>query len=181
VAPVTSGVVYVVLSCALVVVAGIAAATDLRSRRIPNWLTLGGLTLALLVRMGLGWSALLDGMGGAGAGLALGFLLFALGGFGAGDAKLLMAIGAFMGWSRLPGAILAIGVAGGVLALAESARRGVLPLMLLRTAGLMRHWVTLGRSGIRQSVAEAGAVTIPYGVPIAVGAVAWWFFGGTIL
>ena len=66
---------------------GAAAASDVAWRRIPNALTMAGLCLALGLRALEGGPMLLQGLAGAGMGLALSFPLFALGGMGGGDVK----------------------------------------------------------------------------------------------
>ena len=84
---------------AAIVLAAVACATDLRDGRIPNALTFGSLALALIVHgllpQGLGWTHALLGLL---AGGAVFFPFFALGGMGAGDVKLMAALGAWMGW-----------------------------------------------------------------------------------
>jgi hypothetical protein len=41
----------------------------------------------------------------------------------------------------------------------------------------MKHWATFGRRGANRSFASVGALTIPYGIAIAAGALLWWFAG----
>src|SRR5215470_1769162 len=79
-------------------VASVAAIIDLRTRRIPNWVTAAALIAGLVVH------TVQDGAGGLGmalAGAALGaaiLLPFYIGGvMGAGDVKLLAALGALLG------------------------------------------------------------------------------------
>jgi hypothetical protein len=62
-----------------------------------------------------------------------------------------------------------------VLALAEAGRRGVVLPVLFRSRELVGHWASGGRAGERLTLASPGAVTIPYGVAIAVGSLAAWF------
>ena len=100
--------------------------------------------------------------------------LFALGGLGGGDVKLLAAVGAFLGPGKLVTALLAAGVVGGAMALAVAAWRGALAATLARTGGLLLRWLTLGRAGDSRTLGAPGAVTVPYGVAIAVGAVVGW-------
>src|SRR5690242_1428893 len=105
---------------ALVVVMGLAAAVDLRSRRVPNVLVAMGMAAALLPRFAVGLPAVGMGVAGAGVGLLIGLALFALGAMAGGDGKLLMVIGAFFGPVQLFGALLSIAVAGGILAIAAA-------------------------------------------------------------
>jgi prepilin peptidase CpaA len=167
---------YSVTLLALLALVGIAVVTDLRERRIPNWLTgsgvLIGLTLAAIETGGFPTAALV----GVVTALAIAFPLFALGGVGAGDVKLLAAVGAFVGPGGLLPVIIYGGLAGGVLALGSAVRRGVLVPVLVSSLGLLLHLVTLGRRGERPTLATPGAHSVPYGVAIAVGAVAAWFF-----
>ena len=164
----------------LVALVGYAAWTDLRSRRIPNRLTLGILGCGLLLRAVEGLGSLSAGLLGAGLGLAIAVVLFGLGAVGGGDGKLLIGVGAFLGHERFLGALLLIGVLGGLLGLVEAVRRGVILPAALNAAGMVRRWVTFGRSGEARTVNSPGAVTVPYGVAIAAGTIVWWFWGGPI-
>lgn len=132
---------------------------------------------ALLLRAGAGVDALLEGVIGAGCTFLVALVLFSAGGIGGGDGKLLIGVGAFLGLDQLPGALLLIGVLGGLLGIAEAVRRGVI-LPAVQDAGRMiRFWLTLGRSGRRRTLTSPGAVAVPYGVAIALGAIVWWLRG----
>ena len=161
---------------ALLGLLGVAVFTDLRARRIPNWLTvtgvLGGLTFASLEVGGFPGAAVV----GVLLALAVAFPLFAMGGLGAGDAKLLAAVAAFVGPAGLLSVALYGGVAGGVLAIVSTIRRGVILPVLLGTQNLIVYVLTLGRHGERSVLDAPGAHTVPYGVAIAAGAVVGWFF-----
>lgn len=148
-----------------------AAATDLRARRIPNVLTVSGLAVGLALRSPLGGAALLDGALGAGAALLVGVVFFAAQALGGGDVKLLAAVGAFTGWSELGPTLVVIAMMGGLLALAEAVRRGVLVPVLANTGRLAVSLVTFARYGIRPVVRTPASVTVPYGVAIAAGAI----------
>jgi prepilin peptidase CpaA len=150
---------------------GMAAFGDLRTRTIPNWLTFSFLSISLALRSFAGAAGLLDGM--AGAGIALGFALplFLLGALGGGDGKLLMGVGALLGVERLWIALLAMAIAGGLLAAAEMVRRRAVVGTLLGV-----HAVLVDSRPIAQwkTIRTPGSLTIPYGVAIAVGALAGW-------
>src|SRR3954470_18499950 len=102
----------------------IAVVTDVRTRRIPNWLT-GSLAAA-----GFGVACAGGGLtpGQAALGLLAGLLLMmpshVIGATGAGDVKLMAAVGALVGPGATLRAFLFTAVAGGVFALAVAARRG---------------------------------------------------------
>ncbi len=121
---------------------------DYRTRRIPNWLVLTGLAIALLLRAFQGADAITAGLIGAGIGLGVGYTLFALGVFGGGDGKLLMAVGAYFGGpDAILGALLAIALAGGVLGIIWSVREGVILPVLLNTGQTLKYLLTFGRAG----------------------------------
>jgi prepilin peptidase CpaA len=161
---------------ALVGVLSLAVYTDLRERRIPNRVTVPGLLLALALAPFVEGGFPVGALAGAGVALAVTFPLVALGGIGAGDAKLLTAVGAFVG----PGGLLSVlvygGLAGGVLAFANAIRRGALLGVLVNMKNLLLHWITFGRRGQKISLDSPGAQSIPYALPIAAAALMTWFF-----
>lgn len=148
-----------------------AAISDLRTRRIPNALTLSGFTLALVLRGVAGGPALVGGLVAAAIAFALAVPLVAAGGLGAGDAKLLAVVGAFLGPAALPTALWVTALVGGAMALVFAFRRGVLTETLGHGWTLIRR--ALGRKDASpRTLTTPGALAIPYGVAIAVGAVA---------
>jgi Flp pilus assembly protein protease CpaA len=160
------------------VVAVVAAGWDWQTRRLPNWLTIGATGL------GVALSALPGGVSVSGAllgglvGLAVGMTAFATGILGAGDGKYLMALGTFFGPVQLLYAMLAMAVAGGVLAIVESARQGTLWVAILRAGAGLKHLLTLGRFGQLPERSTVAQGYIPYGVAMSAGALFWWFMGG---
>ena len=108
---------------AVIVITLIAADTDFRSRRIPNALTLTAILGALLVHALLGGT---HGLAQAGLGMLVagGILLpgWLMGWMGAGDVKLMAAVGAWLAWPASLTATLVSLIAGGVFALAVAAK-----------------------------------------------------------
>lgn len=172
---------YGPLSAVLVVVLTLAVWFDVREKRIPNWITASGLTVALVSRAVVGSQALWAGMLGGGLGLALGILFFAAGAMGAGDGKLLATVGALLGLDTFLWCLPLVGAFGGVLALAVTVRNGTLIPTLLRFRELVFHFVSFGRIGDRRTLAAPGAVAVPYGVAVAAGAVTAWLGWGLAL
>jgi prepilin peptidase CpaA len=140
----------------VLVIAGIAVCTDLRARRIPNWLTISGMGAGLVLNLLLGGvSGGLHALEGLGLGMALLLLLFLRGGMGGGDVKLLMAIGACGGPDLLFAAFLFGAVFGA----------GMSAVVLMR-----KKMLRLALAGVAAQVSMTG-LTIPYAVPVAAGVV----------
>ena len=170
-----------VIGWAVVIAACVYAVTiDVRSRRIPNALTLplwaGGVLWWLL-------SAGFSGAGEAFGGMAIAglpfFILWMIGGGGAGDAKMMCAIGTWLGIDNAFIAAVSVGVAGGILSLVYAAGRGRLLPSLVNTV-----WMTLtlpfvllgpGSFSERRKLVPASAnepLKTPYSVAMLAGTVA---------
>ncbi|MGD9504773.1 MAG: prepilin peptidase [Syntrophobacteraceae bacterium] len=160
----------------MICIVAVAVASDLKSRRIPNTLTVPASIAGLAVNVALhGWE---DGPWTAFAGMAIAvippLLIFMLGGMGGGDVKLLAAIGAWLGPEGALSLLLCTALAGGVMSGA---------LMLARPGGLasLRELKTDARlllmTGKKLAPHPEGR-TIPYSLAIAVGVLATVFLGG---
>jgi len=155
----------------LAVVLGIAVATDLARRRVYNWLTVPAMVLGLAANAYLHqWAGLGFGL----LGLAVGGLIFLpaflWGGMGAGDIKLMAALGAGLGWMFAVNAAVYAALAGGVVALCVLAWRGE----LVATLGRMGRWLGSRLPG-GKPVPLAPGRALPYAPMIAVGALAAYF------
>jgi prepilin peptidase CpaA len=107
-----------ILNATLFVVLALATYTDLRRRRIPNVLTFSAVGVGLVLNLALGgFEGVRDSAQGAGLGLAMLFPLFMLRWMGAGDVKLMAAIGAIKGPEFVFYACLWAAVFGGAIAL----------------------------------------------------------------
>jgi prepilin peptidase CpaA len=124
----------------IVLAAGLAVAvvTDMRSRRIPNWLT-GSMVVAGVAVAASGLGAVTPGQAALGiiAGLALMLPGHIIGATGAGDVKLMAAVGGFVGPALAVNAFLGTAVAGGVFAVAVAKRRGRLAATIEGTGQLV--------------------------------------------
>lgn len=104
-----------VITALVTLVLSMAVVTDLRSSRIPNWLTVPSMVIAMGIHTYMNSiGGLLFSLTGLGAGLGLFLLLYLMGSIGAGDVKFMAAVGAMIGPSgALISAVLAILVGGG--------------------------------------------------------------------
>lgn len=163
----------------------LAGAWDLRTRRIPNLVSVGGLALALVLRAPPGGPELGEGLAAAGLAFIFAIPFFMAGGLGGGDVKLMTAVAAFLGLDRLLAGLLVMALVGVAMALVAVARRGVLWKTL---ANVHLVILTLGRrtftgwkgeeSQAAVHMARDGAVTIPYAVAIGLGGIGGWLSGG---
>lgn len=154
-----------------------ACCFDLKKHSIPNWLTTGGLGVALVLRTADGVDALAVAIATATLVLLLALPLFAFGGFGGGDVKFLVAVSAYLVPAQVVETLLYGAVAGAAIAVVVAVRRrSVIPLFL-NAGQLTLSFVTFGRHGERRTLHSAGSSpsAIPYGVAIGIGAFAAWF------
>ena len=158
-----------------------AAWWDMKEGRLPNAITATGLAAAFILRAPLGVESLLQGVGGFALAFGVSVVLYALRAIGGGDVKLLAAVGAFLGSAEIMGALGLIAVLGAGYALLSVTWRGLLPLLVYNTVELVRGWLTLGRAGAIRKLESPNALSIPYGIPIALGTLFWWFGEGVSL
>jgi len=123
------------------IVLAVATFTDIRSRRIPNWLVLPFMVAGFAVS---GWIHGTHGLVRSLEGFGLGALLFGLlclmGGMGMGDVKLCAAIGAWIGPSQMLVALVMTGIAGGVIALCWAVAGGFIGELFGNTGDLIVGW-----------------------------------------
>jgi prepilin peptidase CpaA len=153
-----------------------AALLDVLYRRIPNWLTVSGMVLGIAMNTVIGpptgglWFSL------AGLGVAFGIYvaLYALRAMGAGDVKLMAAIGALVGWERWFGIFFVTALIGGVMALILVVARGRLKKTLFNVSFILSEMKS-GRPAYlakeELDVKHKKALGLPHGAVIAVSTV----------
>ena len=173
----------------------VAAVIDGWKLKVPNWLTfpliLSGWLLGLLHNLDLLPGTGVGGFGSALAGTALGFALllpvYAIGGMGAGDVKMQMGFGAWVGAFFAVGEALSIifwafclaVVIGGFLALIMIAVRGQYRRNLANTKEIVGDLFNAGGVG---EVADRAAKRkprlhlLPYGIPLCLGFVSYLIY-----
>jgi len=160
----------------LCAVLAVAVYSDVRRHRIPNTLTLFGLVSGLAVQLlGHGLSGVTSGLLGAGVGLACFAPFYLLRAMGAGDLKLLAAVGAFLGPQAAFHAALFSLLAGGLGAI------GYVLCCGLRAAASSFVRQGFAAAGVSAFIAAQSARRdrLPFALPIAVGSIAaCWYSGG---
>ena len=156
---------------AVAIVCLAACVSDIRSRRIPNLLTFGAAVAAILFHgltggvQGLGHAAL-----GWVVGAALFFPLFALGGMGAGDVKLMAAVGAWLGPAPAAWTALYAAIAGGAMAIGVALFRGYLRTAFRNIGHLLWSWWLAGVRPVPELTLDASrGPRLAYALPITVG------------
>jgi prepilin peptidase CpaA len=159
-----------VVTAVLLLVA--ATVTDIRSRRIPNFLTFPAIAAGLAIRsFSEGWTGLLLGVAGGVLSPVILMLLRMFRRLGMGDLKLAVAVGVLLGPAAGGLAMLVSTVAGGLLALAVMLRPGTAGARLLSPffVGIPVLQRVYPASAPGEAELPAGMTPIPYGVAIAVG------------
>lgn len=159
----------------LIVVSTLAIAYDWKIRKIPDWLTKGGLLIALILRGIMGLDPFLLGLAGAALGFFLGFALFAAKIMGGGDGKLLMTMGAILGIKLFLSALLFIGLVGGVMAFVVMLFKKQLGGFVSRVGTYFLQWKSQGGKKPEWSPISAKSGSIPYGLAISIGSLLAWF------
>lgn len=163
----------------------LAAVIDGWKLKVPNWITFP-MVLSGWAASGIcfGWSGLAASLWGTAVGLGLLLPLYAIGGMGAGDVKLLAGVGAWVGVSQTFWAFAASAVIGAVIAvvMVVVSRKwrhhqrqffGILNEILL-----IRNPTKLSEIAAER---KSSMMLLPYGIPIAIGTIGYFAYLGTIL
>lgn len=157
----------------------IAAITDYRTHRIPNWLVLSGALFGVIYNIAVppflhaSWLWPLQGLG-------LGFVVFLplylLGVMGAGDVKLMAMVGAIIGPIDTVWVLLYTMITGGVLSIVMVLARGTATRLWRNLSTLFQLGFLNMLSGVRPDLhidARLSAGKLPYGVAIAIGTIGY--------
>jgi prepilin peptidase CpaA len=166
------------------ILAVVAGYTDLRQRRIPNWLTVSGAVAGMAVNgiMG-GWGGLESSLLGLGLGLLLLLPFVLLRSLGAGDWKLAGALGACVGPAVLINLLIGSIFVAGIMALALVIYKRRLGQTLRNIGRMLGSMVQLHMPGPEVSLDNPESLKIPYGVALAFttlcyGVLNWRIWGG---
>ncbi len=163
----------------------VAAVIDGRQLKVPNWLTFPFIITGWVYSFAyFGLNGLLWSMGGTVVGLALLLPAYAIGGMGAGDVKLLAGVGAWMhathtfwgfAYAVIIGAIIAVGMVVYHRSFRKHATQFLMiaqEIMVIKDPNQLSE-IAAGR--------KPSMMLLPYGIPIAIGCIAYFFSSGLML
>jgi prepilin peptidase CpaA len=166
----------------------VAAIIDGLKLKVPNWLTfpmiISGWVYSAAFSPFAGWEGLLYSVVGTVVGLALLLPAYAIGGMGAGDVKLLAGIGAWVWGTATLYAFAVSAIVGGIIAV----------LMVVVRRSWFKHqsqfWVICNEILTVKDPEKLSAIAaerkssmmlLPYGIPIAIGSIAYFFAAGMLM
>ncbi len=163
----------------------VAAVIDGWKLKVPNWLTFPMVvsgwiySLAFFGWEGLGWSLV-----GTIVGLALLMPAYAIGGMGAGDVKLLAGVGAWVWGTATFYAFCASAIVGGVIAVGMVLYRRKWRHHQGQFLGIVTEILTIRDPNELAAIAakrKSSMMLLPYGIPIAIGTIAYFACTGMLL
>jgi prepilin peptidase CpaA len=148
----------------------VAGWVDFRTRKIPNWLTVPALILGIGIHTVVaGWSGAKSSLEGAGLALVLLVPLVLLRGLGAGDWKLMGAVGAFLGPLMLLFVLVGSLLVSGLMAMVAVYRTQRVGETLRNMWVLVRGFFVFGlKANPKISLDNPALLKVPFGVAVAV-------------
>ena len=148
----------------LILVSALGGIYDLKFRKIPNWLSLGTILVFLIFNLfNLKVNEILNCIFGFIVGMGLLFIPYLMGGMGAGDVKLLGAIGSIVGFKGVILVFLYSSISGMLMGLA----------WLILTPGHLKFLITTGQ----MLPVTDKKQKVPYGIAIFLGTILYITFG----
>jgi prepilin peptidase CpaA len=165
----------VLLKAVLICVVLAAAIYDARYRKVPNWLSLSGVILGLCLNVYLsGWNGLEAAASGFGLALLIYTPLYLIRGMGAGDVKLMAAIGAIVGphgWLNIFIATALVGGLVSLLAVVIKKRAHQTLLNLITIVFELAHFRRPAKADARLDIRNPSSLRMPHAISIAVGCI----------
>lgn len=153
---------------ALVLGLVLATVADIRTGKVPNRLTVPMAAVGLALGVFGGFTGLCSAALGLICGFVVGFVLWLLGVFRAGDSKLLTAMGAFLGWRILLRSFCAAMLCGAVLGLLVLLKKHALRERAVRLREYFRSLI-LSRGFAAYEAAPGSERELPFSVPLLLG------------
>jgi prepilin peptidase CpaA len=160
------------LNLILFAIISLAAFFDIRERRIPNWLIGVGVVCGAFLSALQGSTQLIFSVASFFAGIVALLIPFAFGWMGAGDVKLFAAVGALLGYARLPRVFFYSCLVAGTIALLALAFGYARQLSFKNFWTDCKFILLTGRTGLPKSILlRPSAYSVPWGVAIGAGTI----------
>jgi prepilin peptidase CpaA len=154
----------------LTIILVVATVKDIKFRKIPNWLTYPTMIVAIAYYTGMnGLEGLLFSLGGIAVGMAVLIPLYLMGGMGAGDVKLMGAVGGLLGPKGVLIALLCTALIGGIYAIISLAFYGELGKTIKRYWRILLTFILTKKFIYIQPHENIKKLKLCYGVAIALG------------
>jgi prepilin peptidase CpaA len=152
----------------------LAGCVDFRTRKIPNWLTVPAFCIGVSLRTALtGWAGAKASLEGAGLALILLLPLVLMRALGAGDWKLMGAVGAFLGPMLFLFVLVGSIFVSGLMAIVEMMRTRRVRETFQNLLVLVRGFISFGlRTNPEISLDNPRLLKLPFGVAVAISTVA---------
>ena len=167
------------------VVLVVAAVIDGVQLRVPNWVTYP-LVFAGWVYSGVafGWEGFGWSLGGTAVGLACLLPLYAVGGMGAGDVKLLAGVGAWIYATHTFHAFCVSAIVGAVLAVAIVAWKREWRKHIAQFRSIVMEFLTIRNAEQLAAIAaerKSSMLLLPYGIPLMLGTIIYFVWNGMLV
>lgn len=163
----------------------VAAAIDGWKLKVPNAITFPMIISGWIYSFAFfGWEGLGFSLIGTVVGLGLLLPAYAIGGMGAGDVKLLAGVGAWVGYSHTFNAFCISAVIGGVIAVAMVLYRKSWFKHKMQFFSIFNEVVTIRDPNRLAAIAaerKSSMMLLPYGIPIAIGTIIYFFWAGLLV
>ncbi len=167
------------------VVLVVAAVIDGWKLKVPNWITFPMVVSGWIYSTAAyGWEGLAWSLVGTGVGLLLLLPLYAIGGMGAGDVKLLAGVGAWVWGTITFYAFCLSAVFGGVIALGMVLYRKNFGHHKHQFFGILNEILVIRNAEQLSAIAadrKSSMLLLPYGIPIAIGTIVYFAWTGMLL
>ncbi len=162
----------------------VAAYIDGKELRVPNWITFPMVLTGILFNVWVsGWSGLGFALMGTAVGLLCLLPLYAVGGMGAGDVKLMAGIGAWLGSAITFNAFAVSTVVGALMAIAMVLYKKKFNKHYANFVMLWTEWLTVKSPTELSKIAadrKSSMMLLPYGIPICIGSIGYFLYTGMI-
>lgn len=166
----------------------VAAVIDGMKLKVPNWITfpmiVSGWIYSTAFSPYAGWEGLFLSLLGTAVGLAVLLPAYAVGGMGAGDVKLMAGVGAWMWGTVTLYAFAVSAIVGGVIAIAMVLSQGAWHKHKTQFWSILTEFAVVKNPEVLAGIAaerKPRMFLLPYGIPIAIGTIAYFAWSGMLV